>query len=972
MRSICLVIFATIIAPYLSVAQNTVGLPQIINYNKSDFHAGSQTWSIGQDSRGIMYFANNEGLITYDGNFWKVYPLPNKTIMRSLAIDSNDRIYVGGQDEIGYFNPDKKGILQYTSLKSLIPKYKNAFADVWTIQLYDGSVFFHASDRIFEYRNNSIHVFVPKISWVFLKKAGNRLLVQDKGNGLFEYKNNGWIPIVIQNRLGDALISGIIETGNDSLLITTKMQGFFCLFKDSLTKRTDPGFLINHHINTSGHINTTEFVAGTTSEGCLIMDFKGRIVQKISTAEGLQNSHVLCVFLDKDKNLWAGLNNGISFIAYNSAIKYIKPNKANELPGYTTKIFNGQLYIGTSDGAYAVPLNNANKDLSFSKGDFVPVKNTAGEVWRIEEVNQQLLLGHNDGTFLISNNISVPIAKGAGSWLFEPTSPQIPSEEILVGTYTGLKMLRFSQNKFTDAGTINGLYESFRFVEIDGQNTIWASHPYRGIYKLQLSADNKNFTSQLFTAKDGLPSSLENYVFKISGNVVFATSAGIYEYDSYTNRFVPSTKWTPVFGKMEVRYLKEDADGNIWFCSGKKIGVVNVDPQSASRPFGITYFPELTGQILSGFENIYPFNKENVFIASEKGVIHLNYVKYAANKLQIKVLLGQVKAFGQSDTLLFGGYFHPNKNYQQDDKEIAHLPEVYNSFHFEYSSPNYGLQKNIEYSYQLKGFDDQWSDWSPKTEKDYTNLPYGQYTFNVKAHDNLGHESNIITYTFYVNPAWYNTAWAYVLYILLFVLLLYLLDKWQKRSLHLQQIKYEEEQKRLNDIHQLKIEKSEKEIIKLQNEKLANEVKFKNKELADATMHLVERDNTLIKVKDELQMLYTKTGNNHDVKKALQLLKNVEKNNSNWEQFATHFNEVNNDFLNKLKSRFPLLSNTDLKVCAYLQLNLSSKEIAQLMNISVRGVEISRYRLRKKLQIPTEQTMNDFLNKINASTGRQV
>ena len=187
----------------------------------------------------------------------------------------------------------------------------------------------------------------------------------------------------------------------------------------------------------------------------------------------------------------------------------------------------------------------------------------------------------------------------------------------------------------------------------------------------------------------------------------------------------------------------------------------------------------------------------------------------------------------------------------------------------------------------------------------------------------------------------------------------------QKRKFYHQQLKYEEEQKKLKYIHQLEVEKNEKEIIQLQIEKLSNEVTYKNKELADASMHLVERSDALIKVKDELQQLYKKTGGNHDVKKAIQLVHDIEKNNSNWEQFATHFNEINNDFLKKLKLKFPSLTNTDLKLCAYLQLKLSSKEIAQLMNISVRGVEISRYRLRKKLQLPTEQTLNDFLNEIH-------
>jgi len=130
-------------------------------------------------------------------------------------------------------------------------------------------------------------------------------------------------------------------------------------------------------------------------------------------------------------------------------------------------------------------------------------------------------------------------------------------------------------------------------------------------------------------------------------------------------------------------------------------------------------------------------------------------------------------------------------------------------------------------------------------------------------------------------------------------------------------------------------------------------------------MRLVERSDALNKVKDELQKLYKKTGENHDIKRTIHLLNTVEQNNSSWEQFAAHFDEINNDFLKKMKSKFPTLTNTDLKVCAYLQLNLSSKEIAQLMNISVRGVEISRYRLRKKLNLKTEQTLTDFLNELN-------
>jgi len=965
MKILCLFIFLLAGLSDISFSQNTWGLPQIINYSKDDYHGGSQTWNISQDSTGKMYFANNEGLISFDGNYWKLYPLPNKTIVRSVAIGSNNRIYVGGQDEIGYFSPDVHGVLHYTSLKTIIPSQYRQFADVWKIITLKDAVFFQTSDRIFQYQNNSIRVFSPKLEWLLLATANGRLFAQEKSTGLLEFNNNEWQPLKNEKVLSNVVLSGMVSTSSDSLLLTSKKKGIYLLHSDSISNyEFESG--ISSQISMSVKMNESEMVAGTLSEGCLFMDFKGSIIQKISSTEGLQNSNVLCVFLDKDNNLWAGLNNGISFIAYNSAIKYIKPNKSNELSGYSSFIFQNQLFIGTSDGAYAAPLYNSNRDYSFSKSDFTRIKNTSGEVWKLQEVNQHLLLALNEGIFTLENNTSVPVAKGTGTWLFEPMSAVMPSQNILAGTYTGLKMLHYLDNHFVDAGSINGLYESFRFIAIDNNKTIWASHPYRGIYKLHLSPNHKNFTYQLYTEKDGLPSTLENYVFKIKNKVVFATSKGIYEYDPSKDSFSPSPFLSDIFHRMDIRYLKEDNDGNIWFCSGKKIGVVDFNNPTEKKSYRITYFPELTGLILSGFENIYPYNKENVFISSEKGVIHLNYVKYAATKLQIKVLLGQVTAIGKKDSLIFGGFYYqnPSSGFVQNENGTFHLPSSYNSFHFEYSSPNYGLQKNIEYSYRLKGYDSKWSDWSPKTEKDYTNLSEGKYTFLVKAHDNLGHESQVISYEFYVKPSWYNTMWAYLAYAIIFVMLFYFLFKWQERSLKKQQLKFEQEQKRLEELHQLKLEKSEKEIIKLQNEKLANEVKFKNKELADATMTLVERDSALVKVKDELQKLYRKTGNNHDIKKTLLLLKDVEQNNSNWEQFVTHFNEVNNDFLKKLKTQHPSVSNTDLKVCTYLKLNLSSKEIAQLMNISVRGVEISRYRLRKKLQIPSGQTLNDFLGKI--------
>ena len=466
-------------------------------------------------------------------------------------------------------------------------------------------------------------------------------------------------------------------------------------------------------------------------------------------------------------------------------------------------------------------------------------------------------------------------------------------------------MFEFSDNKYVSNLILKGINESLRFLAIDNNNNIWASHPYRGIYKMQLGIDKKSFSSELFTEKDGLPSTFRNNVFRIKNRVVFATEEGIYEYDGQLKKFVPSLLLFNVFGRIAIQYLTEDAEGNIWFCNEKKIGVVSF--KEPKNQYKITYFPELRGKILAGFENIYTFTNENIFVASNSGIIHINYEKYITENPKLDILLTQVKIMGKSDSVIFGGYFSKTGNaaYLQNKNSILKFPIRDNSFHFEFSSPAYGLQNNIEYIYRLDGYDDNWSTSTLKTEKDYTNLPSGNYTFSVKAHDNLGNESETINYSFVVLPPWYNTIWAYLFYTLLLLLSVFGIIERQKRKFYMQHVKFEEEQNKLKYIHQLEVEKNERKIIELQNEKLINEVIYKNRELADTSMQLVEKSDALLKVKNELQHLYKKTGETHDLKKAIQLVNDIEKNSANWEQFATHFDEVNNGFLKKLKMRIP-------------------------------------------------------------------
>lgn len=945
------------------VAQNTIGFPDIVNYTKQQYEGGGQNWDVEVDARGVMYFANNDGLLCFDGYFWKLFPILNKTRLRSVKADASGRIYVGAQDEFGYFLPDRQGVLRYTSLKSLIPPGENTFADIWDIVTDDGAVFFRSNNKIFEYRNNTVKVYKATLEWRKLCRAGKGIYAQEYKEGLLQFSNGRWVPVCRAFAEQNMLITSILQEPGDTLLITTLKDGIFELYHNQLVRKKTAidAQLFSQRIYCAIALDDTSLALGTIAKGCYIIRREsGKLVQQFSMEEGLQNNNVLKLFTDKRKNIWLALDNGIDLIRNNTAVKQIYPDKQNLLTSYTARVFDKQLYIGTSAGVYRTPLDGSG-DFSFSKNGFSKVPHTDGQVWNLSEVNHQLLLGHHEGIFLIHNNAASPLLRDIGCWLYAPVSSS--RADVLAGTYNGLHLMRFRNNSFSYAGKIPGLNESLRFLATDNNNQVWASHPYRGVYRISLQGDTVlHYT--LYTAKNGLPSDYDNFVFRLKNRVVVATQKGIYEYDEKSQSFKKSPLLYGILNNTPLQYLVEDSNGNIWFVSNKTPGVIDFHQSSGSLPYSVIYFPELKGKIVSGFECIYPYNEENIFIAAEKGIYHINYRQYMQASLGPAVSISRVRTLGKTDSLIYGGFPAAAHAGTTAREQLVSLPHRYNNFYFEYAAPAADQGSTIEYSYQLQGFDNGWSEWTVKTEKEYTNLPYGYYTFLVKARDNLGNESAVASYAFIIQPAWYQTRVAWLVYLLALSGFVYLLYKRQKRKFANQKLKHEKEQERLISLHQLEVERNEKQLIRVQKEKLEAEVMYKSRELATATMHLVERGKVLSNIREELVEAIRKLEPSVTIssfKRVMRLFEEAENNEEDWEKFAKHFDEVHSGFLLRVKKKFPFLTTTDLRLCAYLHINLTSKEIAQLMGISLRGVETSRYRLRKKLEIPGEVSLNNFL-----------
>lgn len=938
-------------------AQRTIAMPQIINYSSKVYEGGVQNWDVTQDTQGIMYFGNNEGLLSFDGRYWNVYPLPNSTIVRSVCFDGKGRIYVGGQDEIGYFEADERGTLVYHSLVGKIPEKERQFADVWHIAISGEHVFFQANNHIFHYYQDKISVDRPHSSWQYMTSVGEDVYAQDMERGLLHYEDGIWKSIIGENTIKKGvMITGIVAYSADTLLVATMKDGLFYVGnRNFFPKETslDTQFLTNR-ISSIRSLGNDLFALSMYPEGMLIMDKDGEIVQRYSYGEGLQTNNIRNIFKDRNGNLWLALDDGIDYIAVNSAIKYIYPDQHTKLGTYSLRIFNHKLYLGTSNGLYVTPYRgDAIDNIGMSEARFEKVPHSDGQVWSIQDVNGRLLIGHEEGSFEIQDDGVVSVHTSTGIWTYQAASRVSPSYDIVAGSYLGLRHIVFDGQRFIDKGHIEGSYETLRFAHYDATtHAIWVSHPYRGVFKLSLSKDFKKIThQQRYDVAGGLPSMLHNYIFHIRNDIIVSTPKGVYVYNAANDTFVASEEYQALVN-IPIQYMTEDKMGNVWFASNKRLGVLDFSRPVGEYQYTVSYFPELNGEILGGFESVYVHDAENVFISGQKGGVLLNYTAYQERASRPNMLLRTVKAFDsdKKEQLLFGGY-----RYQ-------HVPDTklryaFNSLQFNFSSTMYDQQEQVEFRYMLEGLETKWSAWSNRSEKEYTNLPAGTYVFKVKSRNGMGNESEEQQFSFRVAPPWYAHPVSYVLYAVLFLVFIFWLLGVQRKKL---------KERHRDELHvrQLEIEKKEKEVIKLRNEKLEVELGFKDKELANLTMNIIQRGEVLRKIKDNvtqtMNRLEDKEGQ-QNFRQLIRLIRSAERTNDDWEKFNTHIHHANENFFLRLKEQHPDLTANELKLCALLRMNLLSKEIAQLMHVTVKAVEVSRYRLRKKLKIDSEVNLYDYL-----------
>jgi AraC family transcriptional regulator, chitin signaling transcriptional activator len=804
-------------------------LPPIVKYNPSTYNAGNQNWMISQDKNQFVYFANNEGLLEFNGTNWTLYKSPNETIIRSVKVIDN-KIYTGCYMEFGYWMRQKNGRLIYTSISQKIKSKILDDEQFWNIINYDQWVVFQSLNRIYIYNTkaNTFKIVVPESNILKSFKTANSIYYQTVNQGLFEIENG--VSKLVSNNLilkNNKIVN--IFAIDEGLLIHTQFNGFYKLIDGNLIKFNTQADseIVSSSIYSSQMLTDGSFAIGTISNGVFILTKDGKVKYHLTQSKGLSNNTALSLFEDTDKNLWIGLDNGINCINLQSPFKSYSDDTGMLGTVYTSIFYNQKLYIGTNQGLFC-------KDY-LNDSQFKFVKGTKGQVWLLYTHENTLFCGHDSGTFIIENENAKLIFSQSGTWKFEvlPKNPNI----IIQSNYYGLSVLEKINNQWIFKNKIKGFDYSSKYFEITNDNKIYVSHEYKGIFSFDLNNDLASISNLRAFSN---PEKGKNAGLKKYNNIIYyAYKDGIFKLNEKTNQFEKDKPLSTVFDNNEYTSgkLVVDDSNKLWLFSKNYITYFTQNKLSTDLKKNLISIPASLTNSMSGYENIAQLSNSLYLIGTTDGyyTININDLSFKNYSVSITDISNSpLNEKPESFSLIDEGFF----KYNQNNVAIS------------YTIPEYNKYINAEFQYLLEGFQDQWSEWSAKPNVNFKNLPTGDYVFKVRARIANSAPENSASYSFVISKPWYRTNLAILFYTALLILLLLYVNKLYKNYYHKQKEKLIEENNLLLEINELE---NEQQLMKIRNEQLSLDVDAKNKELAVSTMSLIKKDELLSLIKDDLK-----------------------------------------------------------------------------------------------------------------------
>lgn len=901
-------ILLTLLCPLVLCSQQLV--PPIQNHSAVRYDAASQNWEVAIDDRGVLYAANNEGLLSYDGQRWELFALKNGGVIRSV-LPFRDRIYTGSYRQFGYWKRNELGEMQYSSLMPLLEGPVES-EEYWEILPFDDAIYFRSFGSIYKYQEDRIELVKKVITNKMVVYQDNLLIAVGK-RGLFFLNPDGTLaPLPGQDLLSGKRVLDI-EVDGDDLIVGTRDRLYtfdgkrFSVYPDPSLNAKLERYEFNHLMR----IGKSSLLLATVRNGVLHHNMETGETAVYNRNSGLQNNTILSMAA-RDGNLWLGLDNGVDKIELDSPIRFYTDHSGELGAVYDLAPFENQLYAASNTGVYRI-----GRDLKMVEG-------AQGHSWNLEVIDDRLYSNHNSGTFWIQEDRFVPIDSRTGSFqiLESPVNGRY-----LIGTYTGVSIYDRKSDSLLNLDT--PIFPAKKII-FEDPSTAWVEHAHEGIYRFGL---NDSYNDTTFFDKLNKQEEIKNHrprIFKIKGQVALLRNENWYRYNAFEDT-LELFKELKDFQNHEL--LLEDENG-YWFTNRRNnaITYTNFDGTEVSISYG-----ELDRRLVKGNERM---------VRAEDSIYYLTL-----NDGFAKIDLDEIIRYRQKESLnqpIVKGILDERDRY--DLTAPVRIPYVNaKRVSFLAGLPGSG---NISLRYELVG-EEKIRGTVENGKLTFQNLPHGDYRLNLFALSPQGLRSEVSSVVFTVLAPWYLSLPMKVLYLVLLLLITLLVYAMNKRKLAKHRLLLEQ---KMEKEHQRRMEKLEKA-------RLEDEIMMKRKELANTTLMAAKKNEVLMAIHGELSKDRDKFSNQYRLKHIMNRINQAVRNKDEWQVFETNFKEVHEDFSKDLLEQYPNLTGKDLKLCSYLKMNLTSKEIAPLMGKSLRGVEVHRYRLRKKMGLDSQENLSGFLIK---------
>lgn len=934
------------------LAEAFLGKYPIENFSPTEYKAGIQNIDFAQNRDMTLFVANNLGVLSFNGNEWKRHNFRTGKKKRSLAFDENtDRLYVGSQGEFGYFEED----WEYVSLVDKIPEGERDFDEVWDVFLVGAHTYFCTFQGIYAFDGTNMAVIKHPDGLERSFCTNGKLFTQSQHGKLFEVEGNQLVQTYPQN-IEEQIIAGIVPQDGGYLLFYNSGQ-IELTTPFGVTQQYDELMeaLTETYVNHILQLSDTRLAISTQTSGLFLYDLQEYTFEKISTREGLATNVCLRSFQDYAGNLWVGMQNGIALVHINSPMRLLNQEINIQGSGYEAFEADEGTYYTTSNGIYYLAKNAT--QCEFLSG-------AEGPAYGMQEIAGKLYAGHHTGLFLLENGRATRIATTDGLWQVKQLRSR--PEFAIGGSYSGLYLFKINGNKTLSlVQKIKGFGDSSRFFEEDQEGKIWVGQYYKGLFELILSDDLTQATVEEVSKDAAFPINAQLILSSIDDDLYLASYTGLYQLAAIDGTVTRAEMFSGHIGEQPVFLFEQDNKNHVHVLAENKVGFYKQISANnyvfiPSSLYQLRY--QLNNDLLHASVNI----KEGVLFSANEGFIQYDPKLEDPLKIEQSLVINQVFSVTQDLTLYVRKSF---KEKPQDIKNLVISPKA-KVLKIDVESFQFNNLGNQQFRYLLKGFDEDYGAWTSTATKEYTNLLEGEYEFTAQTRNYLGQITTSQTLLFIVEPPFHRSLLAKSLYLILGLGALLLGFRFQRRRYKRKAEKIEEakrlelaaKQQKLIEIEQQK----EQEVLQLKEEKMQSELQSVNNLLAASTMNLVVKNEFIEAIKEELKTVKQK-GKNVETKQALErIVKEIDTTlrlQEDWEQFEYHFDKVHRDFLTRLRADYPDLSPNEQKLCAFLRLNLNTKDIANLLHISLRGVEVARYRLRKKLDLDKGQNLSKFILK---------